>query len=386
MNDLDMDFLLGAEDDNGRSRRQKGNGSKRGRGSRRRRRRNRGGFLAPLLALIVLLGIVGGGGYYGYLWLSDTLVPGDYTGSGTGEVAIEIKQGQSATDVAEDLEAKGVVKDARAFINAITNSGKSASLVPGHYTMAKQMSAAEAVKRLDSGNRQYLEVTLKEGLRLSDTITQLAEKTKVPAKQLQAAAKKPGRARAALYAKNRLEGYAFPATYQFPPNADAGQVLTTMVDRYKESADKLGLEAGAKDLGYKPNEIVIIASIIQAEAGRQEDMAKIARVIYNRLELTPPMNLRMDSTVMYGLGKYRTHASYAETGDKSNKYNTYAYAGLPPGPISNPGDHAIEAALNPAKGPWLFFLAPDPKSNVTKFATTEAEFGKLMAEYKANGG
>ncbi|WP_157253328.1 endolytic transglycosylase MltG [Nonomuraea typhae] len=384
MNELDdMDFLLGSDDDNGRSRRQRGNGR---RGRRRRRRRNRGGFLAPLLAIIVLLGIVGGGGYYGYLWLSDRLVPEDFPGPGSGEVALEIKSGQTATDVAEELVRLGIIKDSRAFVNAITNSGKSASLVPGHYTLRKQMRAADAVTELDSGNRQFNQVTLKEGLRLSDTIATLAKETKIPVKDLTAAAKKTKDLGLPAYAKGNLEGYAFPATYQFPPKATAGDVFTKMVDRFKETADRTGLESGAKALGRTPGEIVIIASIIQAEAGRQEDMGKISRVIYNRLNRNPEMKLQMDSTVMYALGKYGTAATFEEAKTPS-PYNTYKHLGLPPGAISSPGDHAIEAALNPTEGTWLFFVATDPNnSRVTKFATTEAERQKLLQEYKANGG
>ncbi|GAA0933248.1 endolytic transglycosylase MltG [Nonomuraea longicatena] len=375
-----MDFLLGSEDEGARPRR---GGGRRGR--RRRRRRNRGRFLAPLLALIVLIGILGGGGYYGYLWVSDRLIPDDYTGEGTGEVALEIKSGMSATDVAEELQRLGVVADSRAFVNAIENSGKSSALVPGHYTLRQKMAAASAVKLLDDGNRQFIPVTLKEGLRLSDTIKELAEKTKVPAKDLQAAAKKREELGLPGYTKGRLEGYAFPATYQFPPNAKAEEILGKMVDRFKESADKHGLEDSAKQMGYTPHQIIIIASIVQAEAGRVEDMAKISRVIYNRLASEPPMKLQMDSTVMYALNKYGHSATYAELKTPS-KYNTYEHLGLPPGPIANPGDHAIEAALNPADGSWKWFVATNPeKSNVTKFASTDAEFQELMREFKANG-
>jgi UPF0755 protein len=145
------------------------------------------------------------------------------------------------------------------------------------------------------------------------------------------------------------------------------------------------LEGGAKALGHTPREMIIIASIIQAEAGRAEDMPKIARVIYNRLDHKPPMKLAMDSTVMYALGKYRTYATHAELETKS-RYNTYMHEGLPPGPIANPGDHAIEAALNPAPGSWLFFVATDPKSSVTKFATNETQRQALLAECRKNGG
>ncbi|MBE1584993.1 endolytic transglycosylase MltG [Nonomuraea angiospora] len=381
MNDLDLNTLLGAEDDGGRTRRGRG-----GRGGRRRRRRrNRGGFIAPLLAFVVLAGIIGGGGYYGYMWLNDALVPDDYTGQGTGEVVVEIKDGQSASDVAQELERQGVVASARAFTNAIGNANRSGSLQPGSYKLRKNMSAASAVALLVPDNRMRATVTLKEGLRLSDTLKTLAEETGKPIKEFAAAAKDVDQLDLPKYAKGKLEGYAFPATYEVQPKSTPTQILAAMVKRFNQTAEQVDLEGGAKALGHTPHEIMVIASIVQAEAGRQEDMPKIARVIYNRLERQPQMKLEMDSTVMYALNKYGTAASIPETKTKS-PYNTYLHLGLPPGPITNPGDHAIEAALNPAKGPWLYFVATDPKSNVTKFATTEAERLALLAEYRRNGG
>ncbi|MGW0196848.1 endolytic transglycosylase MltG [Nonomuraea sp. NPDC003201] len=381
MNDLDLNTLLGAEDDGGRTRRTRG-----GRGGRRRRRRrNRGGFVAPLLAFVVLAGIIGGGGYYGYMWLNDALVPDDYTGQGTGEVVVEIKDGQSASDVAQELEKQGVVASARAFTNAIANANRSGSLQPGSYKLRKNMSAASAVALLIPDNRMRATVTLKEGLRLSDTLKTLAQETGKPVKDFAAAAKDVEQLDLPKYAKGKLEGYAFPATYEVQPKTTASQILGAMVKRFNQTAEQMDLEGGAKSLGHTPHEIMVIASIVQAEAGRQEDMPKIARVIYNRLERKPQMKLEMDSTVMYALNKYGTAASIPETKTKS-PYNTYLNLGLPPGPIANPGDHAIEAALNPAKGPWLYFVATDPKSNITKFATTEAERQALLAEYRRNGG
>ncbi|MET7464301.1 endolytic transglycosylase MltG [Nonomuraea sp. NPDC005501] len=385
MSELDMDFLLGAEDDDeGRDRRRsRGSG---GRGNRRRRRRrSRGRFIAPLLAFIILAGIIGGGGYFGYQWISGALVPDDYTGQGQGNVVIEIKEGQSASDVAVELERQGVVASARAFTNAAASANMSSKLQPGSYTMRKRMSAANAVKLLDSGNRLLVRVTIREGLRVSDTLTQLAKATGKPEKEFLAAARNVRALDLPKYAKNKPEGYLFPATYEFQPKTTPAEMLTTMVERFGDAADKAGLEEGAKSLGHTPGEIVTIASIIQAEAGRYEDMPKIARVIYNRLEHQPPMKLKMDSTVMYGLNKYRTAATNAELLIPT-KYNTYMHHGLPVGPISNPGDHAIEAALNPAKGDWLYFVATDPKSDITKFATTDAEFQALLNEYHKNGG
>jgi UPF0755 protein len=386
MNDLDMDFLLGAEDDDGRGGRRSRGSGKRGNGRRRRRRRNRGGLLAPLLAFLILAGIIGGGGYYGYRWANDALVPDDYTGKGTEEVVFEVKDGQIASDVAQELERQGVVASARAFTNAIGNAGKSDALQPGTYKVRKKMPAADVVKLLLDPKQQVLmKVRLAEGLRLSDIYTKLAEQTGLDRKKFEAAAKNADNLDLPAYAKGKLEGYAFPATYDFPPKATAGDVLARMVQRFHQAAEKADLVGGAKSLGHTPHEIVTIASIIQAEAGRHEDMPKIARVIYNRLNREPPMTLSMDSTVMYAWKRYRTTATHAELEIKS-PYNTYKNYGLPPGPITNPGDHAIEAALNPAKGSWLFFVATDPKSKVTEFATTDAEFQALEAKLRRNGG
>ncbi|MFI6799345.1 endolytic transglycosylase MltG [Streptosporangium canum] len=384
MNDLDMDFLVG-DDDDGRSRRgsrtSPGSGSRRGR--RRRRRRNRGGFLAPMLAAIVLLGGVGAGGFYGYTWLRDAMTVEDYTGEGAGEVVVEIKTGQSASDVARTLQEQGVVKSAEAFVDAAAAADMSASLQPGEYTLRKQMSAAAAVKLLDPDKRLRETVTLQEGLRLSATLTQLAKQTGKPLREFQRAARDGKALGLPSYAKGRLEGYAFPATYEISPKMEPVDILTAMVDRFHQTAGKDGLEKEAKALGHTPHEIMTIASIVQAESGSVEDMGKVARVIYNRLDGNPPRKLEMDSTVMYGLNKYGVAATNADL-ESTSPYNTYMREGLPPGPIANPGDHAIQAALNPTKGDWIFFVTTDTKRGITKFTASETEFFKFKAEFEKN--
>ncbi|WP_406313808.1 endolytic transglycosylase MltG [Streptosporangium sp. NBC_01639] len=383
MSDLDMDFLVA--DDDGRSRRRSrtspGSGNKRGR--RRRRRRNRGGFLAPMLAMIVLLGGIGAGGFYGYTWLRDAMTVEDYTGQGTGEVVVEIKDGQNASDVAQTLQAQGVVKSAKAFVNAVADANKSGSLQPGEYTMRKQMSAAVAVTLLDPTKRLLERVTLKEGLRLSDTLVQLAKQTGKPLKEFQRAAKDVEALDLPSYAKRRLEGYAFPATYEITPKMTAADILAAMVERFHQTAEKDDLVKEAKALGHTPHEIMTIASIVQAESGSVEDMGKVARAIYNRLDGDPERKLEMDSTVMYGLNKYGIAASNADL-KSTSLYNTYERFGLPPGPIANPGDHAIQAALNPTKGDWIWFVTTDPKRGITKFTSSEAEFFRLKAEFEKN--
>ncbi|MFC3984765.1 endolytic transglycosylase MltG [Streptosporangium jomthongense] len=374
-----MDFLVGAEDDDGSRRGSRQSPGRRG--GRRRRRRNRGGFLAPMLAVIVLIGGLGAAGFYGYTWLREMTTPQDYAGEGSGEVVIEIKDGQTASDVAQTLEKQDVVKSARTFTGAVADAGKSASLQPGEYRMRKRMSSAAAVKLLDPSLRLLERVTLKEGLRLSDTLATLAKETGKPLKEFQQAAKNVKALGLPGYAKGRLEGYAFPATYDITPKMTAADILTAMVDRFNQTADKDGLVSAAKSLGHTPHEIMTIASIVQAESGSVEDMSKVARVIYNRLDGN--RKLEMDSTVMYGLNKYGISATNADLESKS-PYNTYKRLGLPPGPIANPGDHAIQAALDPAKGDWIWFVTTDPKRGITKFASTEAEFFQLKAEFEKN--
>ncbi|WP_424531520.1 endolytic transglycosylase MltG [Sphaerisporangium viridialbum] len=384
MNDLDLDSLLGAEDDEGPRRRSRASSrTARSRSRRRQRRQRRKGFVAFFVAMIIIVGVLGVGGYYGYNWIRGVAIPKDFTGQGSGEVLVEIKEGQSATEVAQTLVDQGVVASERAFVNAIGAAGKSASLQPGEYKLRKGMAASNAVPLLDPKRRLQTTLTVREGLRLSQILEQLSTATGKPVAEFRKAAKDAKALDLPSYAKGRLEGFAFPATYEVSPKSSPDEVLAAMVARYKRAADDAGLVAGARRVGRTPLEIMTIASIVQAESGSVRDMPKVARVIYNRLNRSPQMMLQMDSTVMYGLNKFGIAATHEEIKSKS-PYNTYARLGLPPGPIGNPGDHAIEAALKPADGTWLFFVTTDPKKGITKFTDSEAEFFKLAEEFNQN--
>ncbi|GII65427.1 hypothetical protein Skr01_55120 [Sphaerisporangium krabiense] len=385
MNDLDLDSLLGAEDDEGPRRKGRGSRVNRARSRRRQRRQRRKGFVAFFVAMVIIVGVLGVGGYYGYQWVRDMAVAEDYAGPGTGEVIVEIKDGQSAGDVAQTLVEQGVVASERAFVNAIDAAGKTGSLQPGQYKLRKGMAAVVAVPLLDPKLRLQTTLTIREGLRLSQILQQLSTATGKPVTVFQKAAKDAESLELPAYAKGRLEGFAFPATYEISPKSTPDEILASMVARFSEAAEQADLVAGAKKVGRTPLEIVTIASIVQAESGNVRDMAKVARVIYNRLNRDPEMKLQMDSTVMYGLNKFGIAATHEELKSKS-PYNTYARLGLPPGPIGNPGDHAIEAALNPAKGNWLFFVTTDPKRGITKFTDSETEFFKLAEEFNKNHG
>ncbi|MEV6980181.1 endolytic transglycosylase MltG [Sphaerisporangium sp. NPDC051017] len=386
MSDLNLDSLLGAGDDEGPRRRSRGGSrASRARSRRRQRRQRRKGFAAFFVAMIIIVGVLGVGGYYGYTWVRDVAVADDFTGPGSGEVVVEIKEGQSAGDVAQTLVDRGVVASERAFVNAIDAAGKTASLQPGQYKLRKGMAAASAVPLLDPKLRMQTTLTIREGLRLSQILEQLSTATGKPVSVFQKAAKDAKALELPPYAKGRLEGFAFPATYEIAPKATPDEILASMVSRFNDAAKDADLVDSAKRVGRTPLEIITIASIVQAESGSVRDMSKVARVIYNRLNRDPQMKLQMDSTVMYGLNKFGIAATHEELKSKS-PYNTYARLGLPPGPIGNPGDHAIQAALKPAPGNWLFFVTTDPKRGITKFTDSESEFFKLVEEFNKNHG
>jgi UPF0755 protein len=157
-----------------------------------------------------------------------------------------------------------------------------------------------------------------------------------------------------------------------------------MVDRWKVAAEENGLEAGAEELGYTPQEIMTIASLIEAE-GRGDYRAKIARVIYNRLEIDPNPAagfLQIDATVNYALGRPGPARLTQEEIDSvaDSPYNTYTQKGLPPGPIEAPGDAAIQAALHPEDGPWFFYVTTNLATGETKFTDDYDEFLEFQGE------
>ncbi|MFC5835818.1 endolytic transglycosylase MltG [Nonomuraea insulae] len=209
-------------------------------------------------------------------------------------------------------------------------------------------------------------VTIRAGLRLADLLDLLARTTGKPVESFAQAVRDDKALGLPSYAKGRLEGFAYPGTYEYTASSTPTEILAAMVARFRESAERLGLES---------ERAVIIASLVQAESPSEADMPKVSRVIHNRL--ARGMFLQLDSTVLYGLGRYGTKATLKDVKSKS-PYNTYRRRGLPPGPITNPGEAALKAALHPATGPWLHFVVIDPKNGTLDYATSQAELTKLI--------
>ncbi|MFC4533465.1 endolytic transglycosylase MltG [Sphaerisporangium dianthi] len=306
------------------------------------------------------------------------MTPDDFEGKGSAPVVVEIVPGASAGEIAEALVRAEVVASTRSFVHVVEERGKSGSLRPGRYLLRKRMAAASALDLLlTPQSRIRKRVTIPEGLRAAETVARLAQGSGLPAAELSKILARPADLGLPAYAKDTAEGFLFPATYDIERSTTPRDLLRSMVRRFKRAAGQVGLEAGAARQRLTPREVVVVASIVQAEGGRDADYPKIARVIYNRL--ASGAKLEMDSTVMYGLGKHGIVASGAEI-KRDTPYNSYMHPGLPPGPISNPGEAALSAALRPAKGDWYWFVTVDPRRRITKFTDKESEFVKYREE------
>ncbi len=341
--------------------------------------RHRSG-LGRLLALGLVIVVVIGVGWAALAVLRSASGGDDFPGPGKGSVTIVVRKGDSLTAMGATLAEAGVVKSASAFVSAASANEKSSSIGPGSYTLRRQMSGVGAVSlMLDPVSRAASRLVLPEGLRLTQTLEAASEASKIPVSEFEAVLQDPAQLKLPAWARDRPEGFMYPATYDLTGDETAKSLLRSFVKRFDQASSDTDLVTRAAALGRSPYEILIIASLLQGE-GTPNEFAKIARVVYNRLDAGMP--LQFDSTVAYGLGVTQLNLTQEQL-DSSSPYNTYVIKGLPPTPINSPGDAAIEAALNPAKGKWLYFVTVNPDTKETKFAKSYERFLELKREYVA---
>ncbi|WP_338090805.1 endolytic transglycosylase MltG [Planosporangium thailandense] len=371
--------------------------------------RRRGRSLLALLLSVVLLGVLGVGGWYGYAAVKNFFTAPDYTGAGTGDAQVQVNSGETATDIANTLFKAGVVKSAKAFVDAAKADPRGDQVQPGTYKLHKHMRAKTALTALlatDSAgnliNKISAKVTIPEGTISLAAFELLSKATKIPVADFQEAAKDPvalgvpewwfKRNDGKPVAKS-IEGFLFPATYEFNPGVDAKTVLSTMVNKFNSVNAELKFSDTVQNTrNISPYEGLIAASIAQAEAPLPEDMTKVARVLYNRVYSGkfPCSCLQLDSTVNYWLrisGKEAQDSknlTVSQLHDPNDPYNTHDVAGMPIGPISNPGKEAMQAAQSPADGQWLYFVTID-KQGHTGFSDTFQEFQQNVELAKKNG-
>ena len=288
------------------------------------------------------------------------------------DVSIEIAAGATGSDIADQLFEKGVVKSARAFFGVAVGDARAAKIAPGSHIISPELCAKDALEQLLDSKRIAGLINIVEGEWNSEVFQDMVKAGYSLAEVKAAAAqfKLPAGFRS-------LEGLLFPAQYSFAKGTSAAEAIATMVERSQVEMKNAGvLESTGK---FNAQELLTIASIIQAEGGLQ-DFTKVSRVIRNRLDKGMP--LQMDSTVHFAQ-KLRGNIFLSTKSTLLNSpYNTYRKYGLPPGPIGNPGKQALLAAVNPEPGDWIYFITVAP--NDTRFTSSFEEFGLWKVEYKKN--
>jgi UPF0755 protein len=348
---------------------------------RRRRRRRRDTIITRSIIIVAVLAVIAGGGYFSYVklsaWSQNQSAPdaqiSDYPGPGTGSVRFVITSGEGIGQIAQNLEAKGIIKSQATF--ASTADANSSTLYPGTYELKYRMASTDVLAVLsDQGNATgFLEVH--SGERVTNVVASAARISGIDRKEFQAILDDGGTGILPAEAGGKFEGWLEPGSYDVNALGSANAIMKSMVDKRIAKLDALGAPAGAQR-----ERMLIVASIAESEVNSDEYYGKVARVIFNRLANN--MNLGMDTTVAYGLGINADKLTSTMLADASNPYNTRVRAGLPPTPISNPGDNALKATLNAPPGDWMYFVTTNLKTGETKFATTEEEFWKLRDEYK----
>jgi UPF0755 protein len=349
--------------------------------ARRSKRKRKRTVLWIVVALV--LGVGGVGAYYGYQTLSGIGSYDDFSTTGEADVVIEVKDGDTVAAIGTTLKEQGVVASPRAFTEAGKGDARVTAIQPGFYLMKTKMSGSTAVTRMVDPKTKVTPLEIKGGFTLHDItgsdgsvkkgiLTLMSEgscveldgkKKCVSVEELRAAAETADPAAlgvpdwavadvAKAPKENRLEGLIMRGLYHVKPGSSATEMLKTLITGSAARMQGYGIPSGTTTTGYRPYEILVIASLVEKEA-IEKDMGKIARVIQSRLAIA--QKLELDSTVNYKLDKPRLQTNDADR-EASGPFNTYQNTGLTPTPIGSPSEQAIAAALKPEAGPWLYFV------------------------------
>ena len=302
-----------------------------------------------LLAGLVLLAVAFG-------WFLLGLAPARF-GTAAAPQTVEIEYGSGMGRITALLQARGLLRDPLAFRVWAKLTGGERSVKAGAYALAPSMSVPRILSVLTDGRELTVRVTIPEGSSLKEIAAMLDRAGVAAPGTFLARAKDPALlGEVAPDARGSLEGFLFPDTYFFSRTAGVDEAIRMMAARF-EGILTPEMRARARAMGRSLREIVIMASLVEREAKRPADRPLIASVFYNRLRLGMP--LQSCATVQYALGTHKDRLLYEDL-HVASPYNTYLYPGLPPGPIDSPGLASLQAALNPAPGDYLYFVAkPD---------------------------
>ncbi|MGO1392135.1 endolytic transglycosylase MltG [Agrococcus casei] len=337
--------------------------------------RKRRGLIGLVIGLLAVVGIVIGAAVVLPPIFEDMRAPADYEGTGADLISVSIPEGATGTDVAGILFENDVIASQEAMVDILV-ADSSITFQPGTYELKTQMSAQAAIDALVApGAAQLWRITIPEGWVITQVFDELSAATGFSVEEFESAAESVQAEHLPEWAIS-LEGWMFPATYEFDPTeSSAESILVTLVNRMHQALEDRGVT------GDEAQEVLTMAALVQREGRTAEDFDQMARVFFNRLEID--MKLQSDATVAYGTGHMHVVTTTPEErADTSNPYNTYAHHGLPVGPIGAPGDTALDAAINPADGDWLFFVTVNPETGETVFSETYEEHEQAVARFQ----
>jgi len=292
---------------------------------------------------------------------------------------VEIPQGAGSMAIATRLAEAGVVRDVNSFRLALWLTGAGRRLQAGEYRFDRPLSARQVADKIARGDVYVRPITFPEGLTVRQMAALYQSKGFGPAQEFTDAAKKEALVAAVDPDAKDLEGYLFPDTYKLPRNATAEQLIARMVAGFMKTLTP-ALIAKAEARGLTIRQLVTLASIVEKETGTSEERPLVAAVYANRLKIG--MGLQCDPTVIYALeraGRYDGNLTRDDL-QFDSPYNTYRYAGLPPGPIASPGLASLEAAASPASVPYVYFVSKNDGSHA--FATTLDEHNRNVQQYQ----
>jgi UPF0755 protein len=323
---------------------------------------------------LVLVALVLGGGAWIY-----TSVERPYKGYEAQEQFVEIPSGSGTAAMARRLADAGVVRSAQVFRVAVWLRGSSRRLQAGEYRFDQPMTAADVVDKIARGDVYVRAVTFREGLTIREMAAVFESAGYGSASEFMAASRKAELVRDMDPEAKDLEGYLFPDTYTLPRRTTAEQLVDRMVSRF-EKVMTPELRNKAVERGFTVRQVVTLASLVEKETAKPEERPVVAGVYTNRMRIG--MGLQCDPTVIYALMLAGRYDGNIRKGDLQidSPYNTYRYAGLPPGPIAAPGEASLHAAVEPADVPYLYFVSRNDGSHV--FSTTLDEHNRNVYNFQ----
>ena len=285
-------------------------------------------------------------------------------------VEIRVTQGESGISIASDLERQGVILASKTFVNLANRDKRALAISPGDHSIDKHIPSHLALDQLLDPKRNHGLVRVIEGSTVSDVLHTLLLNHIVG----NVSDIKPP---SGFEVARSLEGFLYPATYSFATGTTISSALHAMTDNFTSHISQTNLSKGFGK--YSRYEVLTVASLIQIEADAA-DYPKAAQVIYNRLKIGMP--LQLNSTVQYALNARGRIALSRNATQVHSPFNTYLHLGLPPSPISNPSLQAINAALHPETGDWLYFITVAPHD--TRFTKSFSEFNDWVTLYNKN--